>query len=148
MRLYLVQHAEARKEDPRPLTERGKEEAERVASFLVRAGVRIDRIVHSGKLRALQTAEIMAEKLKAKIEQADALDPSADPRIWAERLLGVSEDIMIVGHLPHLSKLASLLLTGSEENEPIKFRMAGVVCLESEGGKWSVLWAIVPELIP
>ena len=153
MRLYLVQHGEAKREeeDPsRPLTDRGREEVRRVAEYAARVGVKVDRIIHSGKLRAAQTAEIMAEALKPPkgVEGADGLDPLADPKIWAERLRGVGEDLMIVGHLPHLSRLASLLLTGREDLEPVKFRMGGLVCLErDEAGKWSVLWAIRPEIV-
>lgn len=151
MKLYLVQHAEAKseEEDPkRPLTDKGREEARRVAALLARAGVRVDRIVHSGKLRAQQTAEIFAEALKPPrdVERAEALEPLADPRVWVEKLAEVDEDVMIVGHLPHLSKLAGLLLTGSEGAEPVKFRKGGAVCLErGEGGKWSLLWAVWPE---
>lgn len=66
MRFYLVQHAEAKREeeDPsRPLTDRGRKESIKVASYAARIGVRIEKIIHSGKLRALQTAEIMTEHL-------------------------------------------------------------------------------------
>lgn len=151
MKVYLVQHAEAKseEEDPRrPLTEKGKEEARRVAALLARAGAHVERIVHSGKLRAQQTAEIFAEALKPPkgVEHADALEPLADPRVWAERLAKADEDLMIVGHLPHLSKLAGLLLAGSERAEPVKFRKGGAVCLErGEGGKWTLTWAVWPE---
>ena len=154
MKLYLVQHGEAKREeeDPaRPLTDRGREEAEKIASHIAKTGVQVERIIHSGKLRAKQTAEIMAKHLKPPkgVDQADNLDPLADPKIWAERLKDISEDIMLVGHLPHLSKLASLLLTGNADLEPIKFRMAGIICLErDEKGKWSLLWALRPENIP
>lgn len=154
LRLYLVQHAEAKREeeDPsRPLTDRGRGEAIRVARHVAGIGVRIERIVHSGKLRALQTAEIMAEHLKPLrgIEKVGGLDPQADPRILAERLKTVDEDIMVVGHLPHLSRLTGLLLTGDSSIEPVRFRTAGIVCLErGEGGKWGLLWALRPEEIP
>jgi len=135
VRVYLVQHGEAKREeeDPsRPLTDRGREEVKRVAEFLARAGVKVGRILHSGKLRAQQTAEIMAGALKPDkgVERAEALEPLADPRVWLEKLSGIDEDVMLVGHLPHLSKLASLLLTGKEDAEPVAFRMGGVVCLE------------------
>ncbi|MCD6409121.1 MAG: phosphohistidine phosphatase SixA [Candidatus Verstraetearchaeota archaeon] len=153
MKLYLVQHGEAKREeeDPaRPLTDRGREEAEKMAAYAARIGVRVERIVHSGKLRALQTAEIMARHLKPVkgVEKADTLEPLADPKVWAERLKEVSEDLMLVGHLPHLSKLASLLLTGREDVEPVKFRMAGIVCLERDEGKWRVQWVVKPENLP
>jgi phosphohistidine phosphatase len=57
------------------------------------------------------------------------------------------ENIMLVGHLPHLGKLASLLLCGDENAGLISFRMGGALCLERDGaGKWSVQWMIIPDL--
>ncbi len=153
MKLYLVQHGEAvpESQDPsRPLTDKGRREAERVAQHIAKLGIHMDKILHSGKLRAAQTAEIFAQHLKPSrgFEQADALDPLADPKTWADRLLNIKEDLMLVGHLPHLSKLAGLLLTGSPDIEPIKFRMAGVLCLERDvKGKWALLWMLTPELV-
>ena len=153
MRLYLVQHGEAKREeeDPsRPLTERGRAEIEETARFLAEAGIRVERILHSGKLRASQTAEIIAHKLKPSkgVEKAEALEPMADPRIWAEKLEKLDEDLMLVGHLPHLRKLTSLLLIGKEEPEIVKFRYGAVACLEKgEKGSWSLIWLIRPEII-
>ena len=154
MRLYLVQHGEARREeeDPsRPLTEGGRIEVERVAEFLARAGVKVDRILHSGRLRAAQTAEILARHLRPSkgVEGAEGLDPLADPSIWAGRLREVDEDLMIVGHLPHLAKLASLLTFGNPEPQIIEFRYGGVECLERKAsGSWSILWIIRSDIIP
>src|SRR3989442_4166078 len=63
MDCYLVQHGEATPEqdDPaRPLTDRGRREVEPVAEAAKRSGVGIAEIVHSGKIRAPQTAELLA----------------------------------------------------------------------------------------
>ena len=153
MKLYLVQHGEAksREEDPsRPLTDKGKSEVEKVAKYAARIGLKVNRIFHSGKLRALQTAEILAKYLKPThgIEKADSLEPLANPKIWADRLKEIDENLMLVGHLPHLSKLTSLLLTGNTDIEPIKFRMGGIVCLERINREnWKLIWIITPELI-
>jgi len=155
MRLYLVQHGEAKpeSEDPaRPLTEQGRQEAERVARFVVQRGVRVVRIVHSGKLRARQTAEAWSQLLPdARVEEQEGLDPNDDPARWADRLREVTEDLLLlVGHLPHLRRLADLLLCGDPERQLVTFRMAGVVCLEREDptGRWSVRWVLPPELVP
>ena len=67
MEVYLVQHGEAKREeeDPaRPLTGRGKREAEGVARAAERAGLAPAEILHSGKRRAQETAEIFAARLK------------------------------------------------------------------------------------
>ena len=149
-KVYLVQHGEAKpaEEDPsRPLTPRGEEEVKQIANFLRRINVRVKKIFHSGKLRAFQTASILAEAVEAEIEQVEGLEPGADPGIWYGRLNMVEEDQMLVGHLPHLSRLASLLLTGDPKKEVIKFRYGAVICLEKYEDGWAILWMIRPDLL-
>ncbi len=153
MRVYLVQHAHALPEevDPeRPLSPEGREAASRVAAFLARVGLQPAQIHHSGKTRARQTAEIFAEALRVpEVVESPGLAPKDDPAIWAERLGREPRPLMLVGHLPHLARLTGLLLTGDPDRRPVAFRNAGVVCLErSEGGEWSLLWAVVPEVLP
>ena len=66
MKIYLVQHGEAKleKEAPeRPLTDKGKEKVESVARYVVGYGIEIAEILHSGRLRAKQTAELFAQYL-------------------------------------------------------------------------------------
>jgi len=115
MHLYLVQHAEARprEEDPqRPMSKQGQADILKVAVFLAeREAVKASRILHSGKLRAEQTAEILAEYLHPdSVSATDGLNPLDDPALWAGRLKETDEDLMLVGHLPHMSNLAALLL--------------------------------------
>ncbi|MGH2376556.1 MAG: hypothetical protein ACRDIC_24240 [bacterium] len=56
---------------------------------------------------------------------------------------------MLVGHLPHLGRLASLLLVGTAERAVIRFQMGGVVCLaRDDSGAWALEWMLVPELVP
>ncbi|MBE0425373.1 MAG: phosphohistidine phosphatase SixA [Nitrospirae bacterium] len=152
MFLYLVQHAEARKEevDPsRPLSEKGLEDIKKMASYLSQLNVRVHNIFHSNKLRAKQTAEALSGAFKpAKgITEVDGLAPLDAPEIWAERLKDVPEDIMLVGHLPHLSRLASLLLSGDANKNIVSFKMAGVVCLKrGEDETWSMQWMLIPDM--
>lgn len=154
MRLYLVQHAEAKseEEDPaRPLTEKGLADIKKVALYLKEhADIKVAQINHSGKTRAEQTAQALAEALAPPrgIAKAEGLEPLADPRLWAERLARLDEDTILVGHLPHLSRLASRLICGDEERKVVSFQMGGVVCLERDAeGNWSVRWALTPELV-
>lgn len=153
MFLYLVQHAEAKREeeDPsRPLTEKGIQEIKKTASHASKLNLSIQQISHSTKLRAKQTAEILAENLKplGGVLETDGLAPMDHPVIWAERLKDIKDDIMLVGHLPHLAKLASLLLCGNPEKEIVSFKMAGIVCLKRDDeGRWSLRWMITPETV-
>lgn len=151
MILYLVQHGKAKPkdEDPdRPLTDEGRREVESVMLLLMRYGaVTASRVVHSGKRRAQETAEIIATKLDAELEPSDALAPNDDPAVWVERLHGSQRDVVLVGHMPHLSRLASLLLTGDPEAEVVSFANGGVVALGLEEGHWALKWAIPPAMV-
>jgi len=151
----LVQHAESKRKDEdssRSLSEKGWEDIRNVARFAEKtSSIQVAQIVNSGKLRAKQTAEILAKHLHPEkgVIVVEGLEPLADPKIWKRNLDETAEDIMIVGHLPHLSKLAGYLITGDENKEVIAFRMGGITCLKRiEGDRWVVQWVITPEIIP
>ncbi len=112
--------------------------------------IRVNEIYHSAKPRAQQTAAILAQHLKPEkgIDQADNLLPMDDPGLWAMRLAGMDEDIMVVGHLPYMAKLAGLLLCGDQGKIILDFKQGGIVCLKRfEGGQWMLEWIIMPDLI-
>jgi phosphohistidine phosphatase len=154
MRLYLVQHAEAKskEEDPnRDLTAKGRSDLGKVANYLAKLDLKVSQVVHSGKTRALSTAETLAAALKPPqgVSQTDGLAPLDDPGVWMDRVADVTEDTVLVGHLPHLARLAALLLCGDQEKGAVNFKMGGVVCLSrSAAGQWGLEWMIVPEVLP
>jgi phosphohistidine phosphatase len=149
VRLYLVQHGQAtsEEEDPdRPLTEQGADDVRITAHHAVRElGASPQRILHSGKTRARQTAEIWAEELDDRAEATEGLAPNDDPALWAERVAAVDEDLMLIGHLPHLGRLAALLVTGDADVTVVAFRPGTVVVLERGDTGWSVIAALPPE---
>ncbi len=153
MFLYLVQHGEAKREEEDPLrglTEKGTRDVTRVAAYAAGIPIRPVRIYHSGKTRAVQTAAIFAEAIKPPdgVVETDALSPTDDPRAWHSRLTDMEDDVMLVGHLPHLGRLAGLLFSGDRGTAAINFKMGGVVCLErDEAGPWVVEWMVIPEII-
>ena len=153
MRAYLVQHGKAKtaEEDPnRGLTDEGREEVARVGQFLSGLRISVSLIQHSGKARAEETAHILASTIRCTAGpcHTDGLDPSDDPSFAANFLQIYTDDILIVGHLPHLERLTSLLLTGNPDRRSVQFRNGGVVCLEKQAhGSWSLMWAVVPELL-
>lgn len=85
MTLYLVRHAEAKpeEEDPeRPLSEKGWDDVRRLAGYAAaHLGITVDRVLHSGKTRARQTAEVLTGAVSptARLEAAESLEPLADP---------------------------------------------------------------------
>ncbi|MEE8146948.1 MAG: phosphohistidine phosphatase SixA [Longimicrobiales bacterium] len=153
MEVYLSQHgkAESEEEDPRrPLSAEGREETERVARAAAIAGIRVDAVWHSTKLRARQTAEIFAEALKPVngIHEQDWLGPLDDPRTAVEAARETEEAVLMVGHLPHLSRLPSLLLTGDPEHRVVDVRFSGIIALAEREEGWVLSWYLRPELLP
>ncbi len=152
MYLYLVQHAEAKPAelDPaRGLTAKGIADAQKVAAHAQKFKLDIKKIYHSEKARAHETASILAAQIKpAKgAVEADGLGPQDDPQIWCERLKVIDEDLVLVGHLPHLRKLASVLLCGDSEKAAVHFKSGGMVCLRRLEDGWILEWAIAPEIL-
>ena len=153
MRIYLMQHGKpvSKEEDSeRPLSDEGRNDVERMAEFLQRSGVRIEGILHSGKTRARQTAEIMVSRLNPGLEPQErpGLSPLDDVKEIADQIKEVKQDLWIVGHLPHLARLTSLLIASTKSVPVVSFRQGGVVCLEKgEEGHWFVAWMLVPELM-
>jgi phosphohistidine phosphatase len=151
MWLYLVQHGEATSEekDPeRPLTERGVVDVHRVARKAAEAGiVTAVRVVHSGKTRARQTAEAWGQALGVPVDEGQDLSPRADASMWAMRVAARAEDVMLVGHLPHLAELAALLLTGDKQQTIVAFQQAGLVGLEQIDGRWLVSLVLPPGVV-
>ena len=150
----MVQHADAmlKEEDPsRPLSRKGWKMIRNMAKYAQKhLQIQVAQIIHSGKLRARQTAEVLAEHLHpAKgVSVSNDLEPLADPVIWKKRLAETAEDVMLVGHLPLLQKLTSRLLTGDENKKVVTFNNAGIVCLNKEDGHWTIQWIMTPEILP
>ncbi|MFP4624182.1 MAG: phosphohistidine phosphatase SixA [Gemmatimonadota bacterium] len=152
MLLYLVQHGKAKSKDEAPdrtLTDEGRREVEAVMLLMMRFGaITAARVVHSGKLRAAETAQMIAGKLDTEVEEVDGLAPNDDPGIWESRLATADRDLLLVGHMPHLSRLASLLLAGDPEARLVEFVNGGIVCLHRDEEKhWALRWSIPPLLV-
>mgnify|MGYP001827798839 FL=1 len=152
MKLYLVQHGEAcsRDIDPeRPLTDQGRADTDRLVGFLGQAGIRVQRVIHSGKLRAAQTAQQLAVVLAPAVEpeRSSMLDPNDDPGAF-DLETDQDRDTLVVGHLPFMSKLVSLLVTEDESRLVTAYQPGSIVCLEHDNGtRWHINWMVRPELL-
>ena len=150
MDFYLVRHGQAKPEteDPRrPLSDEGLREAEKVARAAAGRGVRVSAILHSDKLRARQTAEIFRQFLAPAggTREARGLAPDDDPMVARAELEEAAEPLMLVGHLPHLGRLTSLLVTGDPERAVVEFPSAGLVCVARIQGRWEIPWTLTPQ---
>jgi phosphohistidine phosphatase len=152
MALLLVQHGQAKSEaeDPqRSLTDPGTQIVERMAVWFAQTGIKVNEIRHSGKRRAEQTATIFAKHLNPKtgVLAVSGLNPNDDATQVAESLQGEQASTILVGHLPHLSKLVGVLVAGNAETEIVRFRNSGIVCLAQKEGKWAIDWVLQPDLL-
>lgn len=151
--LYLIRHADALDADDdtiRPLSEKGRKQVRALARFLSAKGVFAPNDVwHSTLVRARETAELLAEemKLKAPLHEMPDLRPEDDPAAAARRIRQVRQPLAIVGHEPHLSALAALLVTGVAERPTFVFKKSAVLALEPAGPYWLVHWHLSPDLI-
>ena len=153
MQLYLVQHGASKNEteDPqRGLTDEGRRVVEHMTHYLAAIGVAVERIEHNEKLRARQTAEILAAALHPRDETklVSGIAPNDDVQSMRERLQTEVNDQMLVGHLP-LSCLVATLLGIERNRTVVEFRMGGSSdSARNESGQWTLLWAVIPELLP
>jgi phosphohistidine phosphatase len=152
MKLYLVQHAKAASKDMDPersLTEEGLREIQKIAAFIKPLNLSVDYLWHSGKKRAQQTAEFLAQVLTINIELTarDGLAPNDDVKAIKNQIISEGRDIVIVSHLPFLSKLVSLLLTGRESADAVDFKNAGIACLNYNDNHCNIDWVIIPEIL-
>lgn len=151
MKLYLVQHAKAlsKEEDPeRSLSPAGWKETKRIALFLSEyIKLIVTKIYHSSKTRSVDTAEELEEFLAPHkgIEQLEFLKPNDPIEPFLQKLDKLTENVMVVGHLPYLNKLLNSLLGLPLDSEAVKFCNSGVLCLEKTELHWILLWKFSPE---
>jgi phosphohistidine phosphatase len=152
MALYLVQHGKSLPKDKDPqkgLSQEGIAETERIAQVAKGYAVCVSKIIHSGKTRARQTAEIFKAALKPSggIHERSGLNPLDDVTVFADTIDN-TEDIMLVGHLPFMERLTAHLITGSFEKPVFKFQNSGIVCLDKDPGieSWVIKWTLMPYI--
>ena len=150
MRLYLVQHGEARDERDerqRSLSEVGQAATSKMAQWAARVGLEVEQIRHSSKQRALQTAAILGQHLQPPqgVVEVASLKPKDDVAALAETVEAQSATLMLVGHLPSLARLAGLLIAGAAETPVIRFSNSGIVSLSRQDGRWALDWSVLPD---
>lgn len=153
MPLFLVQHGKSQPKavDPgQPLSPEGETDVRRIADVANGYGVTVSRILHSGKTRARETAEIFAAYLSPAggVSAAPGLKPLDDPAAYVEQA-DPADPVMLVGHLPFMEKLAAGLVTGNMDRPIFRFQNGGIVCLDIYAGTtrdWVIKWALMPQV--
>ncbi len=150
--VYLVRHGKATSKDTdpqRPLTTSGIDEVTLIAAWAASVGLQVQEIWHSGKLRAEQTADIFAKHLSVTApEKVSGLAPNDDVAPIAEQITAVAQSsLMLVGHLPFLGRLASLLLCGNADLKTINMEAGALVALSKHDGDWTMHCLMQPRLV-
>jgi len=152
MKLYLVQHGEAVDKSvnaDRPLSSEGEADVRCIASILLRAGAAPRKILHSGKTRARQTAEVFSGILEVQAgpTEISGIAPLDSVVEFTSRASEMAEDTMVCGHQPFIGRLVSQLLAGDEEMPLVEYSPGSVACLERDDeGNWVLRWFVRPEL--
>lgn len=154
--LYLVRHAHAGNpvkwaaaDELRPLSARGLRQATRLGDFLASAEVGPVAIVTSPKVRARQTADVLGAALSGDVRLDERLADGLSIDLL-RALVGetdVADGLMLVGHDPDFSEVASVLV-----GAPIVVRKGAVVRLALErdavdAGAGILRWLIPPEAL-
>jgi len=150
MDLYLVRHGEAYSNEERferPLNPRGRDEVLHIAEYLKDKNIQIDAILHSEKVRSIETAEIIANSLGKtnKLSMLSSLDPDED----VYRLIGdiheFTQNTLLIGHLPNLALVGSFLLTGNINKPSISFSTATAAYFVQKDNLWTLQWTVNPS---
>ncbi|MCX6922540.1 MAG: phosphohistidine phosphatase SixA [Verrucomicrobia bacterium] len=161
MNLYILRHgiavelgtANFAKDAERPLTPEGERKLRQIAAAMGALELSFDLILSSPYVRARQTAESVAESLKARkrLELADCLTPGGSTKKLIDLLNSLKplpESVLLVGHEPYLSSLISLLVSGKESFAVVMKK--GGLCKLSTGslqhGRCAMLeWLLTPK---
>ena len=147
MRVYLVHHVDAlsAEQDPqRHISQKGRDQADRLGTRLRALGVAPVRILHSDKQWTIDTAERIAAKLGAKTAKTAYPINTGDPVApFVAEIAAAGGDIMMCGHVDYLLRSASHLVCGDETRKVVEFKPGNgtAVCLEGKGKDWVITYA-------
>ena len=136
MDVFLLRHGKAKQpsiREPsdhlRPLTISGFRSMEKIGMAIKKMNINPDILASSPLTRAVQTAEIVSRHINSDVSIWESLKPEMSHHAAAEAILASDLDsIMLVGHEPHLSDLASHMISGGEAS--ISIKKGGLVCID------------------
>jgi phosphohistidine phosphatase len=138
----------------RPLTPEGKQKMRKITAGLKRAGFDVDWIVTSPLVRAVETAEIVAEVMgnNVPVDFCEALKPAGS----AESLIAFiakrpnRKRVMVVGHEPDLSEMAARLI-GAARHANLAFKKGGCCLITFDEfpptSPGQLVWWLTPRLM-
>ena len=155
VRVHLLRHAHAGDafewigdDDLRPLTDKGRAQSERLGTFLESHGVRPDVIVTSPRVRAAQTAEIVARSLGMTVKSDRRLaDGFGQRELWALLDETGAREVILVGHDPDFSSLLAYLIDAAG----IRMKKGALATIDLHtklgDGEGELRWLVPPDLL-
>jgi len=117
--LLIMRHGEAAAGAPdhlRRLTSKGEQEVSLMAQWLAsrveKGELGTMRIIASPYVRAQQTAQLLGQALRCKVETCKGITPEGSPHDVCEWLMRQSEPILLVSHMPLVGELTGVLTEG------------------------------------
>ena len=158
MDIYFLRHASANHYDPtaddekRPIDKTGEQQSHDVGRALAALDIKLDAIISSSLMRAMQTAEIVAAELghKEKIVADAALRPEASYRQFEPLLARYAKRsaIMVVGHNPSMTEFLLRILSGGDASAFLDLKKGAVAKVERVGREPAVLkWCVTPKVV-
>jgi phosphohistidine phosphatase len=153
MQIYIIRHAHAldgENDAVRPLSKKGRAQIRATARFLKRSGaLATGEFWHSPLVRAVDTAQLLAKGLggRIRLKLVAGLLHDDNPAIMAKKLNGQRRPVAVVGHEPHLSALASVLIAGKARPPLVVLKKCAVLALERAGRRWAVRWQVSPGML-
>lgn len=161
MNIYLLRHAQAESSYPdsqRILSAKGRADAERLGLFLRSKETPLPAVLWcSPYRRAQETAGLILNAWGGAVEQCRdeaCLEPDMNPASVAEGLLELESDVLVVGHNPNISILASLLLSAERGRTRTNFNTCNMACLSvapipnfGEVGPCELSWLLDPRML-
>lgn len=163
MTLYLLRHAIAAERDPkrysddgqRPLTAKGVARMRAAARGIRALGIRPRRLHASPLVRCMQTAEILAAELRPHpaVIPTPQLAPDGAARALLKSLHaeGPRREVLLVGHEPDLSELASALLDGAGRRSFVQMKKAAFCRIDLDGvpepGRGKLAYLLPPRVL-
>ena len=157
MDIYILRHGIAvergtpgyKKDSDRPLTKEGVEKMEQIAEAMLAFGLHFDLILSSPYARAEQTARIVARALDEEVTFTNHLMSDGNAlELVAEINDEKPQSVLLVGHEPDLSRLISVLVTGSTDAS-IELKKGGLCKLTSDrlafGPCATLNWLLTPK---
>jgi phosphohistidine phosphatase len=154
--LHLLRHAHAGDpgawdgpDERRPLSDKGEKQADRLGRFLAGIGFQADAIITSPRLRAAQTATIVADRLGVPVGEDERLGGGVSIGVLEAILRDAGDPVrpVLVGHDPDFTELVAILCGASR----VPMRKGALARIDVprplEPGGGTLRWLVPPDLL-